>query len=324
MNTLNKTLFGILLTSLIAVPCMGYEVYAQTSGQTKLSPALYEVAANQGQSKTVEIAITNDSDQNITYDLSIVDFKPLKNGQPQMLFEDEQNPEYSLKEWFDEFNKSMTIPAQSVARIQLPYSVPQDALNQTYYGSIVIRPVSEDNTADIPSPSLGTLLFVNVGSSGTIMSPEIKFDATEQTQGGIVTGYTFSVEVYNRSSYKITPRVYLEVLNPTREVIDTIEISSSGSVLPNSSRIYSKTISGDTIDFSQPWSFNPVVKTENVTVNSYEDKKLYKPEAIESPVQKVDEDSLRSNNTSVYVFYSLAAFAILSAAINVAVVFIKK
>lgn len=324
MNTLNKITFGIISASLIVVSFIGYEVYAQTSGQTKLSPVLYEVAANQGQSKTVEIAITNDSDQNITYDLSIVDFKPLKNGQPQMLFEDEQNPNYSLKDWFGELDKSISVPAQSVGRVQLPYSVPQDALNQTYYGSVIIRPVSEDNTADTLSPSLGTLLFVNVGSSNTKMSPEIKFDATEQTQGGIVTGYTFSVEVYNRGSYKITPRVYLEVLNPTGEVINTLEISASGSVLPDSSRIYSKTISGDTIDFSQPWRFNPVVKTENITVNSYENKKLYKPEAIDVPVQKVDEDSLRSNSTSVYVFYSLAAFAILSTAINVAVVFIKK
>lgn len=288
MNTIQKIIIYIT-SALIVTTIMPFgSSFAQTS-QTELSPTSTELSFSKGgESRSIELTIKNDNRQAITYKVSVVDFEPTDNGQPKLLFGDEHNLAYSLKDWFEP-QPDLTVPAQSTKKVSLKFTVPEDAKDQTYYGSVLFSPNNEDGKDYSLDTGVASLLFVNVGAPA--FSAQIpSFSASKASLQNNQIATEFSVKLFNTGNYKFTPQIYVDVLDPTGKPVDTFDFKASGSILPNSGRTYTAKYSGD-LDSATIWSFIPIVSVGGKALVADKAVEFYSPEAVVPTLDTKNEES---------------------------------
>ena len=159
------------------------KITGKTAGDFVVGPGKIELSLEPGQSKTVEMTVTNRMGVPKWFKMSVEDVKgSMDPQQPVVLLGSSHGP-YSVKDYLHIPQKEFELKNMERARIPVTVTLPADAEPGGHYGSILVSTVSKGTNGDIqngaaPSSAvisrIGTLFFVSTpGSkdiSGTVKS----------------------------------------------------------------------------------------------------------------------------------------------------------
>ena len=136
-----------------------------------VGPGKTELTINKGESKTVEIVVTNRTGQKRQFNFEIEDASGSDNPQTPIVLLGEDEGPYTLREYITLPTYHIDLKNNERARIPVIINIPIDAEAGGKYGSILVATISKDTlqTASgdtLPSSTiisrLGTLFFITV------------------------------------------------------------------------------------------------------------------------------------------------------------------
>lgn len=174
MNTLAKkyTSFGLRLAmvlgvavALLASPQVATAQQVNESTNTlKISPVRRDVEIKPGETKTLDVTVTNVTGTAITVRAIENDFVAGdENGTPALILdENEYAPARSLKRFMKPIS-NVTIPAREAKTVKVVVQMPKDAKPGGYFGAIRFAPVSPDGGGQVNlNTSVASLMLVTV------------------------------------------------------------------------------------------------------------------------------------------------------------------
>lgn len=220
--------------ALICAALLPLSASAQT-GSLLLSPVKTAVSAKPGESVEVPISLQNTTNKPLTAQVSAKDFTagPEQNGEPALL--NTPNQTYGLANWLNDANiqKTLTIPAKQTITYPARFTVPASAQERTYFGSVIFS-----YTADGGQPvSLGSLVFITVGNPSINLS--IDKMSREESENAADTHGVIAATITNKGEGLADPSFRLRITGNNGRLLEEITADAAGSVLPQSSRIYS-------------------------------------------------------------------------------------
>ncbi|MDB5161784.1 MAG: exported protein of unknown function [Candidatus Saccharibacteria bacterium] len=252
-----------LLTTGIAAFIIGFTffgtsslTYAQentTGNGLEISPALVELNAVRGSTYTINMNVTNVTENDLSFESFVNDFGSRdETGTPRVILD--ETPEMSalsIKNWVDsiaDFNLKPHEKKKLVAII----TIPGNAEPGGHYG--VIRFSGKDKNAPISTVDLtasaGTLILIKV--DGTI-SEKLKLATFEATKNSKASSsfeagpITFVTRFENTGNTHVKPIGNIEVTDIFGNKVDTLKINpEEGNVLPSSTRRFEATL-------DKPW-----------------------------------------------------------------------
>lgn len=199
-----------------------------------LSPAKQELTAQPGSVAEAAITLHNNSNTLQTVSVTARDFEASTemSGEPQIL--ETANKTYGISNWFTDSNidKKLTVPGGKKVTYSAKFRVPADATARTYFGAVMFSNTSTDGQ----HASVGSLVFITVGNPATQLSvQELTFDESNDAarQHG-----EFRVVVSNAGPGLSKPFLKLRVTDNSDGTIVELEPEASGSILPDSSRVF--------------------------------------------------------------------------------------
>ena len=131
-----------------------------------VGPGKFELEINPGESKTVEIIVTNRMGDTRTFNITTEDFRGSQNTQDTVVLLGEDRGPYSLKDYVSVPEQSFVLEHAQRATIPITISVPADAEPGGLYGSLLINTASKPTGKPGPSSTIvariGTLFFVTI------------------------------------------------------------------------------------------------------------------------------------------------------------------
>lgn len=169
-NALKTIVFAVttVALALVAVLFTNSQAFAQTQTNTantlKVSPVRTDIEIKPGESKTVEVTVSNLTDAPITV-------RPVENdfvagderGTPALILdENEYAPTRSLKRFMTPL-ANVTIPAGEAQTVNVVITVPKDAQAGGYFGAVRFAPASPDGGGQVNlSASVASLILLTV------------------------------------------------------------------------------------------------------------------------------------------------------------------
>jgi len=169
-NALKTIVFAVttVALALVAVLFTNSQAFAQTQTNTantlKVSPVRTDIEIKPGESKAVEVTVSNLTDAPITV-------RPVENdfvagderGTPALILdENEYAPTRSLKRFMTPL-ANVTIPAGEAQTVNVVITVPKDAQAGGYFGAVRFAPASPDGGGQVNlSASVASLILLTV------------------------------------------------------------------------------------------------------------------------------------------------------------------
>jgi len=160
-----------LAASFSALPLFAYSVETlpgmPVSNDFVVGPGKQELTLNPGESKTIDLTVTNRMGEDKTFSIGVEDFTGSQNvDQTVVLLGDDRGP-YSLKDYISVPEKEFTLKHGERATIPVTISIPADAEPGGLYGSVVVSTVSRPSSGEGSGAAavvsrIGTLFFVTV------------------------------------------------------------------------------------------------------------------------------------------------------------------
>jgi hypothetical protein len=144
-------------------------VNAQTNSNTgsglRISPVRSELVINPGETKTVDVYVTNVTDAPAKLKGILNDFGAGddESGQPRIyLDENKSAPSHGLKKYIKPIDE-MQLASKEQRLVKVSISIPNDAAGGGYFGAVRFTPADSNNNENVSlSGSVGTLLLVTV------------------------------------------------------------------------------------------------------------------------------------------------------------------
>lgn len=152
---------GLVATSLSPA------VQAQTTNTAntlKVTPVRTDLQVNPGESKIVDITVSNLTSDDITVRASSNDFVAGdEQGTPSLILEENQYaPSHSLKRFMAPI-ENVTIPANSAESVKVSITVPSGAKAGGYFGAVRFAPTTPDGGGQVNlSASVASLILLTV------------------------------------------------------------------------------------------------------------------------------------------------------------------
>jgi hypothetical protein len=214
-------------------------------GDFVVGPGKAELVINPGESRTIELLVTNRTGQLRQFNFEVEDavgsYNPLN---PVVLLGEDRGP-YTLKDYISYPNRSIDLEHNERARIPVTVSVPMDAEPGGRYGSLLVTTVTKNAEAD-PSGGasagsaivsrVGTLFFVTVpgevNTEGELQSFATIPDRKFFTQGPI----NFQLLFENKGDIHLSPYGDVRITNLFDEEVGFVELDP-WFALPKSLRV---------------------------------------------------------------------------------------
>lgn len=247
-----RTLAGVMVASLLASP---FALAASTSptpatpGQgLEISPPVFELNANPGQSVNIQVKIRNITQTTLEVTGAVNDFGagPQEDGSPQLLFNEVGTTRYSLKTWVTGVQNILLAP-QQLETANVDISVPQNAEPGGHYGVVRFTgvPPSLKGEGVALSASVGALILLRV--NGDVIDQLNLAEFAAGTQTGVDTWNTqdffehgpvnFLVRLQDTGTVHEQPVGTITVKNFFGGTVGTVQVNSkSGNILPGSYR----------------------------------------------------------------------------------------
>ncbi len=218
----------------------------QLSGQVEVGdfvvgPGRAELVVLPGQRVQTEISLANRISNNRQFTLTVEDVRGTSDGSRSVELLGEERGPYSIRDYVQFPESTLTLDLGERARIPVTISVPPDAEPGGYYGSILVSTVQEDvgnTSATTRSPivaRVGTLFFVTVPGDVVRQGQTKSFTTTNgkwwYEEGPIDLAITYE----NSGSVHVNPYGELRVSNFIGEEVGFVELEP-WFVLPKSLR----------------------------------------------------------------------------------------
>lgn len=233
--------FGILHAQYPVENIGSEEVY----GDFVVGPGKVELTIEPGESKTVEVMLTNRMGDEREFVIETEDIKGSDDvEQTVVLLGDDRGP-YSLRDYFEIPERGLTLEHAQRARIPVTVQVPENIEPGGYYGTVLFTTVSKkaDGSASDGSQGaaaivsrIGVLFFVTV-PGGEAYGGQLERFGTKNNQMFFSRGpIPLQVQFRNTGSMHLDPSGEIEIKNMLGTVVDTVRIEPWFS-LPQSLRL---------------------------------------------------------------------------------------
>lgn len=262
--------FGIQITTATAVFASPFSV-EKLPDQTVyndfvVGPGKYQVQLDSGESKIVNLIVTNRLGKDKTFQIQIEDFKGTRDiARPVILLDGERGP-YSLKDYLEVASTTFTIGHAERVTIPVKVRIPTDAQPGGLYGSIVISTITtgEEQVLQGQSSSgvspivtrIGSLLFIRV--SGEVKEDLTFKDFSLKDHRTILgsTPVSFQLLYENNGTVHENPNGFIHVKNIFGSEIADLEVEP-WFILPDSLRVRELT-------WNTPFLFGRYVATAEI------------------------------------------------------------
>jgi hypothetical protein len=245
-----QTNFRVLMTFAFAAILVSLAQSSMASAQTantlKVSPIRSDVQIQPGESKTIQITVSNLTGASITVHPSVNDFvSGDERGTPALILdEDTFAPSHSLKRFVSPL-KDVTIPVGQAKTFDVLVTVPSTAQAGGYFGAVRFAPTDGDTGGQVNlSPSVASLILLTV--PGDIIQKLNLTEFTIQQRG--TTGSSFAtpdeltakVRFENKGNVQVGPFGRVSVKQGDKVVYeaDFNNKDQRDMVLPDSARVW--------------------------------------------------------------------------------------
>lgn len=191
---------------------------AQAAGTTgiAITPPLFEISANPGDTPKHTIRVDNLTDKPLPLTIERKDFVPYgEEGQAELT---EKPTEYSLSTWIKPDAEKIDIPARDSRTVTFRIEVPMNAEPGGHFGSIVFKTIPQpDGSNTIVSQEIGALVLLKVAgeakekaSIASFMSMKglwehgpIDFEARFKNEGNVQAKPTGTITISNIFGKKV-------------------------------------------------------------------------------------------------------------------------
>lgn len=210
-----------------------------------VGPGKYQVELNPGDSKTINIIVTNRLGRDKAFQIQIEDFKGSRDiSTPVILLDGEKGP-YSLKDYLKIASSTFSMGNGERVTVPVTVNIPTDAQPGGLYGSIVISTITtgdeqvpgNGNSAGV-SPvvtRIGSLLFIRV--SGVVKEDLRLKDFSLKNHASIIgsTPVNFQLVYENNGTVHQNPSGFIHIKNIFGSDVAKLEVEP-WFVLPDSLR----------------------------------------------------------------------------------------
>lgn len=214
-------------------------------GDFVVGPGKIEVTINPGETKTVEVTVSNRTGKSRFFEIVAEDAKGSTDpSQSVVLLGDDRGP-YSMKDYVHVEAPRFELPHNTRARIPVTISIPADAEPGGLYGSLLVSTVSTearegDQNGTAPQSAvvarIGTLFFITI-PGGVEKDGSLKDFSTVPPQSVYQSGpLSFGLLFENRGSIHLAPYGEIRIRNFFNEEVGFVELDP-WFVLPQSERL---------------------------------------------------------------------------------------
>ncbi|HJP96438.1 MAG TPA: DUF916 domain-containing protein [Candidatus Saccharimonadales bacterium] len=261
--------FGIIVSALAIIAASGAQAMAATAGSgnaLRVSPVRTDLEIKPGNSKTIDVYVTNMSSETVTLHPVVNDFVAGKDesGTPNILLDGNQAaPLRSFKKYASPL-ADFSIKANEQHDVKVTITIPADADAGGYYGAVRFEPADVDSSKNLSlSASVGSLVLVtvpgNLVQQASIASLETRTVDSKTHQESIGSFFTSgknlvgAVRIKNTGNVQVQPFGKIQ-LKKSGKVVATYEINNTqprGNVLPDSIRRFEFDISTKATSFGK-------------------------------------------------------------------------
>lgn len=265
------------LAAIILVCCIAPSfVLAQEAVTLSISPTLYDMSAEPGQSWSGSLKVVNVNPFDLTVYAEVVNFEQRgETGEARFIpvAQDERTGS-TMAEWFTVPAEAIVIPREQSYEIPITVRFPTDAPPGGHYAAILVgtKPIrGDDGQAKLQTAQMVTSLFFARIAGDVIESGTIREFTT--TAGLLSTPEaTFTLRFENKGNVHLQPKGDIVITNmwgEERGVVPINQYTDYGKVLPGSTRNYSFTWKGE-------WSIADIGRYAAVATLGYgeEDKQF--------------------------------------------------
>ncbi len=199
-------------------------------GDFVVGPGQVEIEVQPGETRVVEISITNRISDNRTFSLSVEDIKGSQDATETLqLLGDEIGP-HTIKDYISLPDNEILLNLGQRARVPVTITVPRDAAPGGYYGSLLVSTITTDEAnagAAVNSPviaRIGTLFFITVPGeverAGRLTELALKNYQWWYERGPI----NFNILFENTGSVHLNPHGEVRITNLFGEEVGFVEL----------------------------------------------------------------------------------------------------
>ena len=240
--------FGISSTSKVNAAPYSIEKLPDTTayGDFVVGPGKYQVDMKPGETRVVNVVVSNRMGKSKLFTVEIEDFKGSRDlGRPVVLVGNDRGP-YSLRDYLKVASSTFNLNNAERVTIPVKISIPTDAQPGGLYGSIVIGtltspeeqvPVGTDSLGVNPIVTrIGSLFFIRI--AGDIKQDLVLKDFSMKNHRNILGSSPVNFEILyeNNGSVHENPYGYIYVTNLFGSEIKKIEVEP-WFILPDSLRV---------------------------------------------------------------------------------------
>lgn len=244
---------------------------SNTGNGMRISPVRVDTTIQPGESKVVDVYITNVTDAPVTLQGIVNDFGASddESGQPRIYLDDNASaPARGLKKFVKPIGQVALQPREQ-KNIKVSISIPNDAAGGGYYGAVRFAPANSNNGESVSlSGSVGTLVLVTVPGDISEQANIQSFNIARQNgetlgkasnfftngaKGDDGKGLQAVLRVQNTGNVQIAP-FGKAILKKSGKEIASYEINNTqprGSVLPDSTRRFTIDLGDKTAGFGR-------------------------------------------------------------------------
>lgn len=234
---------GLSLALLLAF-LLSNVVSANTANTIKVSPVRIDTEIEPGATDTVQVIVTNLTENEITLRPVLNDFiAGDERGTPALILdEDQYAPVHSLKRFLQPL-ENVTIPVGEARPIDVTINVPQDAQAGGYFGAVRFAPVTPDDGGQVNmSASAASLVLLTVPGD---MVEKLELTNFDIKQNGSQSGFFYdgnnlhaTIRFENKGNAQAGPIGKVSVIKKDKVIFenDFNNKNPRDMVLPNSAR----------------------------------------------------------------------------------------
>jgi LytR cell envelope-related transcriptional attenuator len=259
---------NLLILALLLLSCSSVAL-AQESVTLSISPTLYDMSAEPGQTWQSNLRIVNVNPFDLTVYVDVVNFAPKGEGGDGRFVPvlETESSGATLAEWITISREAITVPQEQTKEIPFVVQIPKDASPGGHFAAILVgtKPVqSEAGQARLQTAQTVTSLFFARVAGDVIESGSIREFTTERSYLNAPEA-TFALRFENKGNVHLQPQGEIKIFNmwgEERGIIPINQYSNFGNVLPTSIRKFTFTWKGE-------WSISDIGRYTAIATLGY-------------------------------------------------------
>ncbi len=236
IKSITATLVSLVL---IQLP-LSTRVYAQYGG-LQISPIKSIINVAPGSKEQLTVTLKNTDPKAGTVSVLFRNFttNESENGEPKLV--DDPNLPQGIQKWLSG-TTSLRLGSNETRDYSLNISVPAGTAAGTYYGTALFN--INTTGGESLGPSIGSLLFVNVGTiTQQVKVEEFNLEGVSASTSGLTEGEVV-VRLKNTGNGYTVPKIKLEIVDEANAILETLDANEGeGGILPGTIRKYSAKVS---------------------------------------------------------------------------------